>query len=98
MPRAMTARALHLVAYDVAQPKRLRRALHIVRAFASGGQKSAHECHLGAAERASLLRALRGTLHPRDDRLLTIRLDPRSPPRCLGIARPPAAPGYLIIG
>ena len=98
IPARMPQRALHLIAYDVAHPKRLRRALHIVRHHASGGQKSAHECWLSGSEKASLIASLRALLHARDDRLLSVRLDPRMPPRCLGIARPPAIPGFTIIG
>ncbi|WP_158295566.1 CRISPR-associated endonuclease Cas2 [Crenalkalicoccus roseus] len=94
----MADRALHLLAYDVAHPKRLRRALHAARRHATGGQKSAHECWLSGAERAGLLGTLRGLLHPRQDRLLAARLDPRLPPRCLGTARAPEPPGFRIIG
>lgn len=94
----MTVRALHLLAYDVAHPKRLRRALHLARQHATGGQKSAHECWLTGGERSGLLRAVRRTLHPRADRMLSIRLDPRLSPRGLGIAQPPQPPGFRIIG
>lgn len=94
----MTARALHLLAYDVCHPKRLRRALHVARRWASGGQKSAHECWLSEGERREAVRVLTSVLRPREDRLLILRLDPRLSPRCLGIARPPEAPGFRIIG
>jgi CRISPR-associated protein Cas2 len=93
----MTTRHLHLVAYDVAHPRRLRQALHAVRAHATGGQKSAHECFLSAGERAALLRRLGGLLHPREDALLCLRLDPRAAPRLMGIARPAPAGPLLII-
>lgn len=91
-------RALYLVAYDVAHPRRLARALKIARAHATGGQKSAHECWLNGAERNALLKGLRRLLHPRADRMLSIRLDPRLPPRLLGIAVAPEPPGFRIIG
>ncbi|MCS6891189.1 MAG: CRISPR-associated endonuclease Cas2 [Rhodovarius sp.] len=94
----MSMRALHLIAYDVSHPLRLRRALHAARRHATGGQKSAHECWVSTGERRSLLHELRRSLHPRADRMLAIRLDPRLAPRCLGIARPPEAPGFRIIG
>jgi CRISPR-associated protein Cas2 len=94
----MAERALHIVAYDVAHPRRLARALRTTRAHATGGQKSAHECWLTGTERKALLGALRRVLHPPADRLLAIRLDPGLPPRLLGIAVPPEAPGMRIIG
>jgi CRISPR-associated protein Cas2 len=94
----MTRRVLHLVAYDVASRRRLRRALHIVRAHAVGGQKSAHECFLSEAERLALLGRLRRLLHPGADRLIALRLDPRMPQRCLGVAHPPQDAPVLIIG
>lgn len=94
----MSTRALHLLAYDVAHPKRLRRALHLARQHATGGQKSAHECWITGGERAALLRGLGQALHPRADRMMVVRLDPRLPPRGLGIAQPPQPPGFRIIG
>ncbi|WP_439578182.1 hypothetical protein [Elioraea sp.] len=94
----MSHRALHLVAYDVASRRRLRRALHIVRAHAVGGQKSAHECFLSEAERHVLLARLRRLLHPHADRLIALRLDPRMPQRCLGVARAPSDRPFLIVG
>lgn len=94
----MSDRSLHLVAYDIASPRRLRRALIACRAYAVGGQKSAHECFLTEGERRALLRRLDGVIHPRNDRLLVLGLDPRSPPRCLGLARPPRDSAVLIVG
>ncbi|MBX5453479.1 MAG: CRISPR-associated endonuclease Cas2 [Acidobacteriia bacterium] len=94
----MTDRALYLVAYDIAEPRRLRRALIAVRAYASGGQKSVHECYLSPAECLELLKKLRRILNPAGDSLAVIRLDPRARPRCLGIARPPSDARVLYIG
>lgn len=36
---ALMQRILYLVAYDISHPRRLARALRIVRAYATGGQK-----------------------------------------------------------
>ena len=38
------SRKLYLVAYDVREPSRLRRALHILKDYAYAGQKSVFEC------------------------------------------------------
>ena len=93
----MTARALYLIAYDVAHPRRLRLALHATRAYAFGGQKSVHECYLSTGERSNLLSYLARILHPQADRMLALRLDPRMRPRMLGIARPTSDAHFLII-
>ncbi len=80
IPARMPQRALHLIAYDVAHPKRLRRALHIVRHHASGGQKSAHECWLTGTEKSRPDRQpARATARPRR-------------PRSVRAARPADAP------
>jgi hypothetical protein len=51
----METRSLYLAAYDVADPRRLRAALGIVKGFSTGGQKSVHECFFTAGERTRLL-------------------------------------------
>ena len=93
----MPSRSLHLVAYDIADQRRLARALHAVRAYASGGQKSVHECWLSGAEHAVLIGQLRRQLLPGQDRLLSVRVDPRSQPHVLGVARVPVPPGLFVI-
>jgi CRISPR-associated protein Cas2 len=94
----MTDRALYVIAYDISEPRRLRRALITVRAYASGGQKSVHECYLSPSECLQLSRKLHRILHAGTDSLVIIRLDPRARPRCLGIARPPSNARVLYVG
>ena len=91
-------RTLYLVAYDISDPRRLARALKIVRAYATGGQKSVHECWLLPGELMALKRELTGAIDHRDDSVLFVRLDPRMKPRTLGIARPPADPAFFFVG
>ena len=91
-------RTLYLVAYDICDPRRLARALKIVRAYATGGQKSVHECWLLPGELAALKRELGRAIDHRDDSVLFVRLDPRMKPRILGIARPPADPAFFFVG
>lgn len=64
----MPDRDLYLAAYDVSDSRRLARALHAVRMYATGGQKSVHEIFLTAAEKAELLRDLAEILHHVEDR------------------------------
>ncbi|HHJ38559.1 MAG: CRISPR-associated protein Cas2 [Methylothermaceae bacteria B42] len=94
----MIQRGLYLVAYDVRDPKRLRAALHITRHYATGGQKSVHECWMTEAEKGHLLHDLAQVLDDRCDSLLIIRLDPRQKMRTLGKAVQPDNPGWFYLG
>lgn len=94
----MTARNLYLAAYDVCEPRRLASALRLVRGYASGGQKSAHEIHLTDAERSRLLADMRSMLEPDDDAFVLIRLDPRGKVETLGRALAPSAAACLYFG
>ena len=94
----MPHRDLHLVCYDVAEPRRRSAALKLVRRYATGGQKSAHEVFLTPAERNSLEADMRAMLETPDDRFLLLRLDPRSKLFTLGKAALPADPDYFYVG
>ena len=89
-------RHLYLVAYDICHPRRLARALKTVRAYATGGQKSVHECWLEPGELAVLKRDLEAVIDAGEDSVLFVRLDPRLKPRILGIARPPVDPSFFF--
>lgn len=94
----MTTRQLYLAAYDVCEPRRLAAALKLVRAYASGGQKSVHEIHLTDAERSRLLAEARALLELDEDRFALIRLDPRSKVETLGRAVAPGDGECLYFG
>jgi CRISPR-associated protein Cas2 len=79
-------------------PRRLTRALKTVRAYATGGQKSVHECWLLPGELAVLKRDLEAVIDAGEDSVLFVRLDPRLKPRTLGIARPPVDPAFFFVG
>lgn len=87
-------RSLHIAAYDVRDPKRLRRALDLLKQYSSGGQKSVHECFLTDAEKQRLLSEAEEVMDFREDHFLVVALDPRSRVRTLGIAVPPADPPF----
>jgi CRISPR-associated protein Cas2 len=86
------SRFLHLVAYDVSDPRRLRAALELVRAFSTGGQKSVHECYMTESECAALVANADEILDPSRDRMMVLRLDPRARTFSLGTGRPPEQP------
>ncbi|MDD5297617.1 MAG: CRISPR-associated endonuclease Cas2 [Rhodocyclaceae bacterium] len=91
-------RDLYLAAYDVANHRRLAAALHLVRAYATGGQKSVHELFLTPAEKHELLHTMALILDAEEDRFLLLRLDPRARTYALGRAKKPADPEYFYVG
>ena len=90
-------RRLYIVAYDISDSTRLRAALNTVRNWATGGQKSVHECWLTRAELAELRRRMRPIIGD-DEELLIVRLDPRQRPATLGLALPPEDPAWFYAG
>lgn len=94
----MKAQDLYITAYDIRSARRLRAALKVVKGHATGGQKSAYECFLTPAERRSLVQDLRAVIDPEQDRVLLIRLDPRSRVHTLGVAEPPQDPPFFYCG
>ena len=94
----MSNRPLYLVAYDIAAPRRLRRALYAVKAYSTGGQKSVHECFLSPSEKADLRDNLTRLVDPREDSVLFIRPLPRGLSRTLGLARPPRDEPFFYVG
>lgn len=62
-------RLLHLVAYDVSDPRRLAAARDAVSGWAAGGQRSVFECLASPAERAALIAQMRAPLDLSTDRL-----------------------------
>lgn len=93
----MTQRGLYLAAYDVSDPKRLRAGLKIVKGYATGGQKSAYECFLSAAEKRVLLEDMSALVEQHEDSFLLIALDPRCKVHALGIAALPVDPDYFYL-
>ena len=94
----MPTRDLYLAAYDVTDSDRLQAALHVLKGYASGGQKSVFECFLTARERRALLEEVRGVLDTREDRFLLLPLPGHRGIRGLGIAVPPSDPEFYIRG
>ncbi|MFZ1494442.1 MAG: CRISPR-associated endonuclease Cas2 [Candidatus Competibacter denitrificans] len=94
----MSARALYLAAYDVTDPGRLQAALHVLKGYASGGQKSVFECFLAPRERLALLADIRGVLDSAEDRFLLLPLPDDQGIRTLGIAIKPSDPNFYYVG
>jgi CRISPR-associated protein Cas2 len=96
--KPMPTRDLYLAAYDVTDSDRLQAALHVLKGYASGGQKSVFECFLTARERRALLEEVRGVLDTREDRFLLLPLPGHRNIRGLGIAVPPSDPEFYYVG
>jgi CRISPR-associated protein Cas2 len=93
----MKNRDLYLAAYDVADPRRLRAALDLVKGYSTGGQKSVHECFLTEAEKAHLVHHMSLVLEEEEDSFLLLRLDPRARVFVLGKAVEPADEPYFYL-
>jgi len=95
--KPMPDRLLYLAAYDVTDPNRLQAALHVLKGYACGGQKSVFECFLTERERQALVSAVRAVLDVASDRFLLLPLG-RVTVRTLGIAVPPSDPEFYYVG
>ena len=92
----MADRILYLAAYDVTDPDRLPAALHVLKGYACGGQKSVFECFLTARERQELVGKMRAVLDLTHDRFLLLPLGAITV-RTLGIAIPPSDPDFYYV-
>jgi len=94
----MPKRKLHIAAYDVKDASRLRHMLHVVKDYATGGQKSAYECFLSKKEKQQLIERVLQTLDLSEDRFACIQLRKTNQPKVLGKAQKPVDIGYFYIG
>ncbi len=94
----MSHRQLYIAAYDIRKPSRLRAALKVVRAYASGGQKSVFECYLSPAEQRALLREIQQVMEIQEDRFFLLKLDGRCQVITLGRAVPPQDGQFYYVG
>ncbi len=94
----MPVRNLYLAAYDVTDPDRLQAALHVLKGYTCGGQKSVFECFLTERERGQLVAEVRGVLDLGHDRFLLLPLPDEQGIRGLGIAVPPGDPDFYYVG
>ncbi len=94
----MKKRTLFIAAYDIRDSKRLRKALKVVRAYASGGQKSVFECFLTVAEQRDLLADVRLVIDETEDNFFLLKLDGRCQVLTLGKAVPPQDGSFYYVG
>lgn len=89
---------MYLAAYDISEPKRLKKALKVLKEFSTGGQKSVFECPLTPVEIDHLLKKIQKVINREEDRFFLIHLEPRSQIRTLGIAQVVGDPEFFYVG
>lgn len=92
----------YLVAYDISDPRRLRRVFRAMRGYGVAWQKSVFYCHLGPAKRQRMETRLRELVHHSLDQIVIMDLGPRQnavQKACQVIGRPLPAnfPKIVII-
>jgi CRISPR-associated protein Cas2 len=69
-------RTCYIVAYDISDPKRLRRVHRTMRGYGDSLQYSVFRCILSPSERVLLLEALTPIINHREDQVMFINLGP----------------------
>jgi CRISPR-associated protein Cas2 len=64
----------YLIAYDIAEPKRLRQVAKLTEAYGLRVQRSVFECSISESRLDSLLREVKGLMERREDKLQVYRL------------------------
>ncbi|GIX36643.1 MAG: hypothetical protein KatS3mg126_2422 [Lysobacteraceae bacterium] len=90
-------RALFLVAYDIADPRRLARVGRCLAGYRVAGQKSLIEIWVTPAELAALRTRLDSLIDPQEDRVHGFGLDPRMKPWLFGRATHFEQPWFAIV-
>jgi CRISPR-associated protein Cas2 len=93
----MKNRRLHLIAYDISNSRTRIQALKLCRQYATGGQKSLHECWVSAGEHGSLIANLELIIDIETDKVTSVALDGRQSITTLGRGTQPLDPRFLII-
>jgi CRISPR-associated protein Cas2 len=91
-------RRLYLIAYDIAEPRRLNQVRELLKGYSTGGQKSVYECWCTSSELIAIRQSLEELIAAEEDRVHIFPMDARSRPHTLGIAVPPSDPEFLYFG
>lgn len=94
----MATRGLYIAAYDVRNPRRRRQIHHVVKGYATGGQKSAFECFLLPKERTELGTDVCSLMDGDEDRFALLRVEERTEAILLGTATPAIDPKLYYVG
>ena len=91
-------RRLYVAAYDVHASKRQARVRRAVNGYASGGQKSAYECWLTAAECEQLQVDVARVLEPSRDSFALLPVQTGQEVVVLGARHRPTNPDFTYLG
>ena len=80
---------LRLIAYDISDPKRLRRVAKVCLAFGARVQLSVFECWLENDRFEELVSRLKREISPQNDRIVFYSLDAQAAKRRLAIGAKP---------
>jgi CRISPR-associated protein Cas2 len=69
-------RRLYIVAYDISDPKRLRRVFRVLKGYGEHLQLSVFRCDLTRAQRLQIAAKLRETIEPSEDQVMFVDLGP----------------------
>lgn len=91
---------LYLVAYDIADPRRLRRVAHLCEDYGVRMEKSVFECDVTDAQMAQLWGRLSDLVDEEDDRVFAYRIGTVERRNIRRLGRSPDAPdaaGILVL-
>ena len=92
-----TTRHKYLIAYDIADQKRLHQAHKKVEAFAIGGQKSFYECWLTEHEMSKFKSEVNNLIEPFDDRVFIFRIPDNVEPMLFGKAELQSVSAFMLV-
>ena len=92
-----TTRHKYLIAYDIADQKRLHQAHKKVEAFAIGGQKSFYECWLTEHEMSKFESEVNNLIEPFDDRVFIFRIPDNVEPMLFGKAELQSISPFMLV-
>jgi len=92
-------RAFYLLAYDIANPKRLAKVAKAMEAVAERVQDSVFEAWLNAVEVEKILKKVSKIMNEEEDSLRVYMLcaQCREKVRCVGLGKVTPAPGLVIV-
>ncbi|MGD0489854.1 MAG: CRISPR-associated endonuclease Cas2 [Syntrophorhabdales bacterium] len=91
-------RTLYVIAYDIADGRRLNQVRCFLKGYSSGGQKSVYECFLTDGELRIVTDELNHLIEQAEDRVHVFVMDGRSTTHTMGMAVQPRDPQFFYIG